>query len=53
MDNAPDDVIFKEINLPSWVRADVYLATRKEPSNHLIPEVYKTIMEALYNRVEA
>ena len=50
--NAPDDVVFREINLPSWVRADVYLATRKEPNNHLIPDVYKTIIEALYNRVE-
>ena len=52
MKNAPDDVVFREINLPSWVRADVYLATRKEPNNHLIPDVYKTIIEALYNRVE-
>jgi len=52
MKNAPDGVVFREINLPSWVRADVYLATKKEPNNHLIPDVYKTIIEALYNRVE-
>ena len=47
--NSPENVIFKEIKLPEWVRADVYLATKKEPENNLIPEVYNCIMEALYN----
>ena len=47
--NSPENVIFKEIKLPEWVRADVYLATKKEPKNNLIPEVYNCIMEALYN----
>ena len=46
--NSPENVIFKEIKLPEWVRADVYLATKKEPKNKLIPEVYNCIMEALY-----
>ena len=47
--NSPENVIFKEIKLPEWVRADVYLATKKEPKNNLIPEVYNCIMEALYS----
>ena len=46
--NSPENVIFKEIKLPDWVRADVYLATKKEPKNKLIPEVYNCIMAALY-----
>ena len=46
---SPENVIFKEIKLPEWVRADVYLATKKEPKNDLIPEVYNCIMEALYD----
>ena len=46
--NSPENVVFKEIKLPDWVRADVYLATKKEPKNKLIPEVYDCIMEALY-----
>ena len=46
--NSPENVVFKEIKLPDWVRADVYLATKKEPKNKLIPEVYNSIMEALY-----
>ena len=46
--NSPENVVFKEIKLPDWVRADVYLATKKEPKNKLIPEVYNCIMEALY-----
>tara|TARA_Y100000991_G_scaffold135495_1_gene102103 strand:+ start:440 stop:1351 length:912 start_codon:yes stop_codon:yes gene_type:complete len=46
--NLPDNVLFKKILLPEWVRADVFLATKKEPKNKLIPEVYNSIMEALY-----
>ena len=46
---SPENVVFKEIKLPEWVRADVYLATKKEPQNDLIPEVFNCIMEALYN----
>ena len=46
---SPENVVFKEIKLPEWVRADVYLATKKEPQNDLIPEVYNCIMEALYD----
>ena len=40
---------FKEIKFPDWVRADVYLATKKQPQNKLVPEVYNCIMEALYS----
>ena len=47
--NLPENVLFKKILLPEWVRADVFLATKKEPKNKLIPEVYNSIMEALYN----
>ena len=47
--NCPDNVIFKEIKFPDWVRADVYLATKKQPQNKLVPEVYNCIMEALYS----
>ena len=47
-ENLPDNVLFKKILLPEWVRADVFLATKKEPKNKLIPEVYNSIMEALY-----
>jgi DNA-binding transcriptional LysR family regulator len=50
--NAPENVIFKEIQLPGWVRSDVYLAIKKQPKNSLTHEVYNNIMEALYNRVE-
>ena len=46
---SPENVVFKEIKLPDWVRADVYLASKKEPKNDLIPEVYNCIMEALYD----
>ena len=46
--NSPENVIFKEIKLPDWVRADVYLATKKETKNKFIPEVYNCIMAALY-----
>ena len=48
-ENLPENVLFKKILLPEWVRADVFLATKKEPKNKLIPEVYNSIMEALYN----
>ena len=48
-ENLPENVLFKKILLPEWVRADVYLATKKEPKNKLIPEVYNSIMEALYS----
>ena len=48
-ENLPDNVLFKKILLPEWVRADVFLATKKEPKNKLIPEVYNSIMEALYS----
>ena len=48
-ENLPENVLFKKILLPEWVRADVYLATKKEPKNKLIPEVYNFIMEALYS----
>ena len=47
---ATDDIIFKDISLPSWVRSDVYLATSKNPKNHLIPEIYNTIFEAVHNK---
>ena len=47
--NLPENVLFKKILLPEWVRADVFLATKKEPKNNLIPEVYNSIMEALYS----
>ena len=50
--NAPDNVVFKEIKLPEWVRADVYLAIKKNAKNKLVPEVYNSIMEALYSRPE-
>ena len=50
--NAPENVIFKEIQLPGWVRSDVYLAIKKQPKNSLTHEVYNNIMETLYNRVE-
>ena len=30
-------------------QSDVFLATKKEPKNKLIPEVYNSIMEALYS----
>lgn len=45
-----ENVIFKEIELPEWVRADVYLATKKNSTNKLVPEVYNYIMEILYSR---
>ena len=45
-----DNIIFKEIELPEWVRADVYLATKKNSTNKLVSEVYNYIMEALYSR---
>ena len=48
-ENLPENVLFKKILLPEWVRADVYLATKKEPKNKLIPEVYNSIIEALYS----
>jgi len=48
--NNDEDIIFKEIELPEWVRADVYLATKKHSTNKLVPEVYNYIMEALYSR---
>ena len=48
--NDDEDVICKEIELPEWVRADVYLATKKNSTNNLVPEVYNYIMEALYSR---
>ena len=48
-ENLPHNVLFKNILLPEWVRADVFLATKKEPKNKLIPEVYNSIMEALYS----
>ena len=48
-ENLPENVLFKKILLPEWIRADVFLATKKEPKNKLIPEVYNSIMEALYN----
>ena len=48
-ENLRKNVFFKKILLPEWVRADVYLATKKEPKNKLIPEVYNFIMEALYS----
>tara|TARA_B100000768_G_scaffold67730_1_gene65095 strand:+ start:4213 stop:5115 length:903 start_codon:yes stop_codon:yes gene_type:complete len=50
VENIPENVVFKEINLPNWVRADVYLATRKYSKNNLVPKVYSSIIEALYNR---
>tara|TARA_B110000037_G_scaffold1036_1_gene1132 strand:- start:1696 stop:2598 length:903 start_codon:yes stop_codon:yes gene_type:complete len=49
-ENVTENVIFKEINLPNWVRADVYLATRKKSKNSLVPKIYSSIIEALYNR---
>jgi DNA-binding transcriptional LysR family regulator len=51
--HAPKNVTFKEIQLPGWVRSDVYLATKKLPKNNMTIQVYNNIMEALYNRVEA
>ena len=47
---ATDDIIFKDLDLPSWVRGDVYLARNKNSKNHLIPEVYNMIFEALNNK---
>jgi DNA-binding transcriptional LysR family regulator len=49
---ATNNVVFKEIKLPDWVRADVYLAIKKDSKNKLVPEVYNYIMEALYSRTE-
>ncbi len=46
--NCPQNVIFKKINLPEWVRADVYLATKKLPKKGVITEVYDCILEILY-----
>ena len=47
--NCPENVIFKKIELPEWVRADVYLATNKrEAKNKLIIEVYECILEILH-----
>ena len=47
--NCPENVIFKKIELPEWVRADVYLATNKrETKNKLIIEVYDCILEILH-----
>ena len=45
-----EDVVFKNIDLPSWVREDVYLARNKQLKNDLIPEVYDMIFEALHNK---
>ena len=47
--NCSNNVIFKEIRFPDWVRAEVYLATKKHLKNTLVPEVYDCIMEALYS----
>ena len=47
-ENCPKNVIFKKIKLPEWVRADVYLATKKVPKKEVITEVYDCILEILY-----
>ena len=47
-ENCPRNVIFKKIKLPEWVRADVYLATKKVPKKEVITEVYDCILEILY-----